>query len=97
MDKLQFTVPVRIVVTPGAPVEEIYGVEQALDFLQEWPTGRQGPVYQAAFNACFEALLDLGSTEEARKLLAAFCRVSGLVAKDMAFPETMKAELRPPH
>ncbi|TGW05744.1 DUF982 domain-containing protein, partial [Mesorhizobium sp. M2D.F.Ca.ET.145.01.1.1] len=37
MDRLQFEVPVRIAPGPGLPVEEIYGVEQALDFLQDWP------------------------------------------------------------
>ncbi|TIX99879.1 MAG: DUF982 domain-containing protein, partial [Mesorhizobium sp.] len=45
MDRLQFEVPVRITTAPGLPVEEIYSVEQALDFLQGWPVRRQGPVY----------------------------------------------------
>lgn len=58
MDRLQFEVPVRITTAPGLPVEEIYSVEQALDFLQGWPVRRQGPVYQAAFNACFGATVD---------------------------------------
>ncbi|MDX8532528.1 DUF982 domain-containing protein [Mesorhizobium sp. VK25A] len=86
MDRLQFEVPVRIAPAPGLPVEEIYGVEQALDFLQDWPKRRQGKVYEAAFNACFGATVDVASTEEACRAFAAFCRVSGLLAKDAMFP-----------
>ncbi|MER8830383.1 DUF982 domain-containing protein [Mesorhizobium sp. M0938] len=66
MDRLQFKVPVRIMPAPGLPIEEIYSVEQALDFLQAWPVRRQGPVYQAAFNACFGATVDLVETEPLR-------------------------------
>lgn len=86
MDRLQFEVPVRIVPAPGLPVEEIYSVEQALDFLQDWSKGRQGKVYQAAFNACFGATVDVVSTEEACRAFMAFCRVSGLLARDMMAP-----------
>jgi hypothetical protein len=86
MHKLHFAVPVRIAGSFGQPIEEIYSVEQALDFLQEWPTGRQGPLYQAAFDACFGASVDVVSTEEAQRALSAFCRVSGIMAKDMMPP-----------
>ncbi|WP_413813622.1 DUF982 domain-containing protein [Mesorhizobium sp. Root157] len=72
----------------GQPVEEIYSVEQALDFLQNWPVGRQGPIYQLAFDACFGASVDVVSTDEACKAFTAFCRVCGLMAKDMMWPET---------
>ncbi|CCV14269.1 DUF982 domain-containing protein [Mesorhizobium sp. STM 4661] len=83
MDRLQFEVPVRITTAPSLPVEEIYSVEQALDFLQGWPVRRQGPVYQAAFNACFGATVDLVKTEDACRAFMAFCRVSRLLARDM--------------
>jgi len=86
MDRLQFEVPVRITPAPGLPVEEIYSVEQALDFLQDWPKRRQGKVYEAAFNACFGATVDVVSAEEACRAFAAFCRVSGLLARDAMFP-----------
>ncbi|MBB6012608.1 hypothetical protein HNR59_001953 [Aquamicrobium lusatiense] len=82
MDRLQFSVPVRLSLKDGQPVEEIYCVDQALAFLQNWPVGRQGPLFQAAFDACFGASVDVVSTEEARKAFAAFCRVSDLLAKD---------------
>lgn len=83
MDRLQFEVPVRIAQGPGLPVEEIYSVEQALDFLQDWPARRQGPVYQKAFNACFGATVDVVKTEDACRAFMAFCRVTGLMASDM--------------
>jgi hypothetical protein len=86
MDRLQFEVPVRIMPAPGMPVEEIYSVEQALDFLQGWPKRRQGKIYEAAFNACFGATVDVVSPEEACRAFAAFCRVSGLLARDAMFP-----------
>lgn len=86
MDRLQFEVPVRITPASGLPVEEIYSVEQALDFLQDWPKRRQGKVYGAAFNACFGATVDVASTEEACRAFMAFCRVSGLLARDMMPP-----------
>jgi hypothetical protein len=91
MDRLQFEVPVRIAVEPGLPVEEIYGVEQALDFLQQWPVRRQGPVYQTAFNACFGATVDVVKTEDACRAFMAFCRVSKLIARDMMVPANREA------
>lgn len=94
MDRLQFEVPVRITTAPGLPVEEIYSVEQALDFLQGWPVRRQGPVYQAAFNACFGATVDLVDTEEACRAFMAFCRVSRLLARDMMVPGKRSGEAR---
>lgn len=83
MDSLQFAVPARITQGTESLVEEIYSVEDALDFLQQWPVGRQGPLYQAAFNACFAATVGLASTEEAARTFMAFCRVSGIAARDM--------------
>ena len=86
MDRLQFEVPVRIAPAPGLPVEEIYSVEQALDVLHGWPARRQGKVYEAAFNACFGATVDVVKTEDACRAFMAFCRVSGLLARDMMIP-----------
>lgn len=87
MHSLQFAVPVRLSIAAGQPVEEIYGVEQALDFLADWPAGRQGPVFQAAFNACFGASVGVVATEDACRALVALCRVSGILAKDAMMAE----------
>ncbi|MER9238338.1 DUF982 domain-containing protein [Mesorhizobium sp. M0633] len=88
MDRLQFEVPVRIAPVPGQPVE------QALDFLQTWPVRRKGPTYQAAFNACFGATVDIVETEDAWRAFMAFCRVSGLLARDMMVPRKRGGEAR---
>ncbi|MER9657003.1 DUF982 domain-containing protein [Mesorhizobium sp. M0152] len=94
MDRLQFKVPVRIAPGSGLPVEEIYSVEQALDFLQDWPARRQGPVYQKAFNACFGATVDVVKTEDACRAFMAFCRVTGLMASDMTPPRRRGGQTR---
>ncbi|MFC5386349.1 DUF982 domain-containing protein [Aquamicrobium segne] len=99
MDRLQFIVPVRIRIGPEVPIEEIYSVEQAFDFLQNWPVGREGPLFQAAMNACLSASVDLVSTEEAFRAFNLFCRVSGLLASDMRVlaKDENKAEFKPEH
>lgn len=94
MHPLHFAIPVRIAGSSGHSVEEIYSVEQAMDFLQEWPVGRQGPLYQVAFDACFGASVDVVSTEEACRAFTGFCRVSRILARDMMMPAEIEAESR---
>ncbi|MEP9371921.1 DUF982 domain-containing protein [Mesorhizobium sp. KR1-2] len=84
MDSLQFFMPVRLALEAGEPVTEIYNVDQAVDFLLNWPVGRQGPVYQRALNACFAATVGQETTEKARKAFFNFARVGGLLAKDVS-------------
>jgi hypothetical protein len=97
MRSLQFKIPVRIRPDGGQPIEEIYSVDQALDLLAEWPAGRQGKLYQAAFNACFGASVGVVDVEEACRAFSAFCRVSGLMAKDMMWqPPRSSGRARPP-
>jgi hypothetical protein len=97
LDKLQFFMPVRIVVAPDKPVEEVYGLNQALDFLISWPSGRQGPVYQTALNACLAASVDEVSTEDARRAFISFARITNILAKDApnAVILTSDGDLRP--
>lgn len=97
MDRLQFFMPVRIVITDDQPVEEMYSVNQALDFLISWPSGRQGPVYQTALNACLAATVDKVSTEDARKAFISFARITNILAKDApnAVVLTSDGDLRP--
>ncbi len=83
MDKFEFVVPVRLVPHPDEPVTEIYNVDEALSFLQNWDGDQQSPVYQVALNRCFGAKVDLSSTEDARRALAGFCRNAGISARDM--------------
>src|SRR5690606_28154789 len=85
-----FAVPGRRNPGPELPVEEIYSVEQALDVLAQWPADRQGRLYEKAFNACYGASLVVVPRGEACRALAAFCRVSGLMATDIMPPKSRK-------
>ena len=58
---------------------DIEDIEQALHFLREWPTDRRGPVYQAAYNACTAARQGYLTVEEARRSLAGFARITGIL------------------
>jgi hypothetical protein len=84
MDKLQFTVPVRIKADPTAHVSEIYDVDDALTFLQNWETGRLGPLYQTAMNSCFAAKVDEVTAEQARRDFLSFAHIAGILTKDDA-------------
>jgi len=98
MDRPQFPLPVRIVTEPGEPVSEIYDVEQALIFVQNWPAARSSPIFQLALNACFAVTIDQGTAEEARRALAGFVRVAGVLARDEPLARLGEANdrVRPP-
>jgi hypothetical protein len=59
----------------GGDIEDL---EQALQFLRDWPVNRRGPVYDAAYNACSAARDGYLGVEEARKSLAGFARIMGI-------------------
>lgn len=86
MDRLHFFSPVRILRGHGHPVEEVDSVAEAMVFLQKWPAGRRGPVYQCALNCCSAALSGRMSAEEARKAFTGFARITRLLDDDMALP-----------
>jgi len=86
MDRLHFFTPVRIARGQGHPVEEVDSVAEAMVFLQKWPPGRRGPVYQCALNCCSAALSGRMSAEEARKAFTGFARITRLLDDDMALP-----------
>jgi hypothetical protein len=86
MNKLQFYMPVRLVPQPSRPVTEIYGVEEALAFLQNRTEGLESPLYQKALNSCFDATIDLETTADARAAFAAYARVAGILARDSIQP-----------
>lgn len=83
MDKLQFTVPIRIKADPTAHMSEIYDVDDALTFLQNWETGRLGQIYQAAMNSCFAAKADEATAEQVRRDFLNFARIAGILTKDV--------------
>jgi hypothetical protein len=86
MDKLQFILPIRIVTEWAAPVKEVYSVEEALAFLDNYPKGRKSPLYQRAVSSCFAASAGEDSADNARKAFVAFSRMMGILAKDSVGP-----------
>lgn len=82
MDVSQFRVPVRVIEGPERPVLEIYGAEQALAFLEAWPSGRAGPLYRSAKDQCAAAMTGAATAEDARRAFAAFARSGNFLAKD---------------
>ena len=88
MDRLDFIVPVRLVPEPGEPVTEIYSIDEALTFLQNCPEDRHGRVHQMALDYCLGAKVNLYTTEDARRALDGFCRITGIAARDT--PEVVR-------
>ena len=81
MQKMPFFVPVCVSSTDPAG-NNIEDLEQALQFLRDWPADRRGPVYQAAYNACTAAREGYLTVEEARRSLSGFARITGILKKD---------------
>lgn len=82
MDPLQFIVPVRIVTGADQPVTEIYDAAQAVVLLDGWASGREGPLYKAALEACRSVAVGAMPAEEARRAFSHFARVANILAKD---------------
>lgn len=80
MRKMLFVEPVCLN-SREASVNDIGDVEQALQFLRDWPIDRRGPVYQAAYNACTAAREGYLTAEEARRSLSGFARITGILRK----------------
>ncbi|MBZ9677719.1 DUF982 domain-containing protein [Mesorhizobium sp. ES1-1] len=85
-DRLHFFCPTRISHRDGHPVEEIGSVGQAITFLNAWPAGRRGPVYQCAVNCCSAALSGQMAASAARKAFTGFARITRLLDEDLARP-----------
>jgi len=79
MQKRMFLEPVCMASARDPAGCEIEDLEQALQFLRDWPANRRGPVYGAAYNACSAARDGYLGIEEARKSLAGFARITGIL------------------
>ncbi len=76
MRKMPFFEPVCV--RSDRDSSDIEDIEQALQFLRDWPTTRRGPVYNAAYNACTAAREGYLTVEEARRSLSGFARIMGI-------------------
>jgi hypothetical protein len=98
MRKMPFFAPVCVSSRDEPSGHDIENLEQALQFLRDWPADRRGPVYQAAYNACTAARDGYLTVEEARKSLSGFARITGILQKSEPHPIVVgKADVRRRH
>ena len=55
-------------------IQEIITLDDALDFLEEWPSNLQGPIYQTALQACQRAYSRAVPLDTARNAFAGFAK-----------------------
>lgn len=73
-------------------IQGIYSLDDALDFLENWPPNRRGPIYQTALRACHRAYSRDVSLDVARNALVGFARSAGVhEGGDSLLPIAMNA------
>ena len=82
MSERTFDSPVFVRAAEGL-IQEIACVEDAFDFLDEWPEHRRGVLYETAKGACQRAFDGLISLKVARDAFAGFAR-SMKILEDVA-------------
>ena len=60
-------------------VQEIACLEDALEFLYEWPKNRRGPIYQTALRACQRAFDSGYPLSAARDAFAGFAKSANIL------------------
>lgn len=61
-------------------IQEIVCLEDALEFLYEWPRGRRGPIYETALRACRSAFEGACPLSAARQAFSGFARSANILA-----------------
>jgi len=73
-------------------IQEITSLDEALDFLEEWPRNRRGPIYETALRACHRAYSHDVPLDVARSAFVGFARSAGIHEKvDTLLPFPMIA------
>lgn len=72
MNKLHLPVTVLVGRTGS---RNLHTVEDLIDFLDEWPPARRGPLRENVYRCCLAALAREGSEAEAREAFVAFARL----------------------
>ena len=62
-------------------IHEIVTLEDALDFLEEWPLARRGPIYETALKACQRAYTRDVPLDVGREALVGFAKSAGIYEK----------------
>ena len=74
-------------------IQEICSLDDALDFLEDWPLNRRGPIYETALRACHRAYTRDVPLEVARNAFIGFARSAGVYEKvDSLLPFPMIAQ-----
>lgn len=59
-------------------IQEIRSLDDALDFLEDWPLNRRGPIYETAMRACNRAYSRDVPLDVARTAFIGFARSAGI-------------------
>lgn len=62
-------------------IQEIATLDDAVDFLEDWPLNRRGPIYETALRACHRAYSRDVPLDVARNAFAGFARSAGIFEK----------------
>lgn len=84
MNDRMFDKPVFVKQGTGI-VQEIACLEDALEFLYEWPKKRRGPIYETALRACQRAFDSGYPRSAARDAFAGFAK-SAKILEDVTVP-----------
>ena len=71
---------------PDGLIQEIACLEDALDFLDEWPTHRRGVAYETAQRTCHRAFDGSVPLKVARNALVGFARLMKILEDVPAMP-----------
>lgn len=78
MNDRMFESPVFVKDRQG-PTREVVCLEDALEFLYEWPKFRRGPIYQTALRACQRAFDSGYPLSAAQEAFAGFARSANIL------------------
>jgi len=84
MNDRMFDSPV-FVKSGSSLVQEIACVDDALEFLYEWPRNRRGPIYDTALRACQRAFDSDYPRSSARDAFCGFAK-SGKILEELSAP-----------
>jgi hypothetical protein len=60
-------------------IQEILSLDDALDFIEDWPVNRRGPIYETALRACHRAYIGDVPLDVARSAFVGFAKSAGIL------------------
>ena len=85
MDDRTFSEPVYVR-TGEFLIQEVATLDDAFDFLDEWPHNLHGPAYQATYIACCRAYAKETSADIARRAMVSFAQSAMILEEVDALP-----------